>query len=350
MPNIGSVPKYTLNSKYYSLKDYILFYCPFDGSSPPETNFDVNLIPISGVPPTIMTGGLIGRTGKWGKGVQCAEATTNMWTNPSLETNITGFSSTIAPATLSRVHETAKFGTYCLKTVTPGAGIYEGWSTWPNLIPIVAGQKYTLSLYAKGTPGDFDLRIIYEDAGGFTVLNNLVICTLTTDWKLFINCPSVVAPPTAVNAYFDMRTSHWFEVTTLYVDCVQFENKAYPTPYCDGSLGTGHAWTSVAHASTSTRTATSLNYPLTMPSGDWSISFWLNPITLPSETSVNTRVILWRFDDNNLVRISYNATIDRLELEYISAGVSTLIGAYDLVHEQNYNIVIIRQEIGRAHV
>jgi len=41
---------------------------------------------------------------------------------------------------------------------------------------------------------------------------------------------------------------------TWYQDCLQLEEKAYATSYCDGSIGTGYAWSGTAHASSSTRT------------------------------------------------------------------------------------------------
>jgi hypothetical protein len=44
--------------------------------------------------------------------------------------------------------------------------------------------------------------------------------------------------------------------STFYLDGVQVEKKAYATSYCDGSLGTGYAWTGSAHASASTREST----------------------------------------------------------------------------------------------
>lgn len=45
-------------------------------------------------------------------------------------------------------------------------------------------------------------------------------------------------------------------VGTVYLDAVQYEFKSYPTPYCDGSLGDGHAWggDGTPHANISTRT------------------------------------------------------------------------------------------------
>ena len=42
-------------------------------------------------------------------------------------------------------------------------------------------------------------------------------------------------------------------ITLAYYDAVQAEKKTWPTSYCDGSLGTGYAWTGTAHNSTSTR-------------------------------------------------------------------------------------------------
>ena len=40
-------------------------------------------------------------------------------------------------------------------------------------------------------------------------------------------------------------------------DGAQVEAKSYATSYCDGTLGTGYAWTGTAHNSTSTRAASS---------------------------------------------------------------------------------------------
>lgn len=42
---------------------------------------------------------------------------------------------------------------------------------------------------------------------------------------------------------------------------IQLENKSYATSYCDGSLGTGYSWAGTAHASTSTRAASSASVP-----------------------------------------------------------------------------------------
>jgi len=43
---------------------------------------------------------------------------------------------------------------------------------------------------------------------------------------------------------------------TVYLDAIQYEFRPYPTPYCDGSLGDGHAWggDGTPHANTSGRT------------------------------------------------------------------------------------------------
>jgi hypothetical protein len=61
---------------------------------------------------------------------------------------------------------------------------------------------------------------------------------------------------------------------SFLIDGVQLEAKAYATPYCDGSLGSGHSWSGTAHASWSSRTAASLYYanPLSMTAG--TVSFW----------------------------------------------------------------------------
>jgi len=54
----------------------------------------------------------------------------------------------------------------------------------------------------------------------------------------------------------DDRAAAWDDI---YIDGVQVEEKAYATSYCDGTLGTGYAWTGAAHGSTSTRAVTQVN-------------------------------------------------------------------------------------------
>ena len=39
----------------------------------------------------------------------------------------------------------------------------------------------------------------------------------------------------------------------MHLDALQIEYKPYATPYADGDMGEGYAWTGTAHASTSTR-------------------------------------------------------------------------------------------------
>jgi hypothetical protein len=57
----------------------------------------------------------------------------------------------------------------------------------------------------------------------------------------------------SVNVRVDLINIASDSATIAYFDGVQAEKKSWPTAYCDGTLGTGYAWTGTAHNSTSTR-------------------------------------------------------------------------------------------------
>ena len=64
---------------------------------------------------------------------------------------------------------------------------------------------------------------------------------------------------------------------TFYIDAVQIEAKAYATPYCDGSLGSGHTWAGTAHASTSSRSSAYVSYVNPLQTAEGTVMFWFLP-------------------------------------------------------------------------
>lgn len=225
----------------------------YDGPAPYNLDFGGSDASHAGVGGTA-AGGVIYRPGKFGKSVQVAPATTNLITNPSFETNTTGWS-------------TAGTGSNTRQTVD---GIYgaaywsmSGTSTYRAYIPatssftaISASTAYTASAWMRGTPGaTANLRLRWVTTGNVFISESSQSVTLNTTWQRVVL--SVQSPATAGGVQVGVAIS---DGATLDLDAVQLEQAGYATPYCDGSLGAGHSWSGTAHASTSSRTGATLQY------------------------------------------------------------------------------------------
>jgi hypothetical protein len=130
-----------------------------------------------------------------------------------------------------------------------------------------------LSYYARKADGS---AITETDITANVLIENVAtaIASITAvggGWYRVVSAPRTATGSTS--------NAGWYvgENTTVYVDGIQLEQLAYPTPYADGSLGTGHAWTGTADASTSTRTAASVRYanPLSATAG--TVALWYKP-------------------------------------------------------------------------
>jgi hypothetical protein len=94
-------------------------------------------------------------------------------------------------------------------------------------------------------------------------------------------------------------------------DAIQLEAKYYITPYCDGSLGSGHSWSGTAHASTSSRTAASLTYPVgkNINTESGSVAAWFYAAQGSAGASANVRIILSsNVSGSNYVILRVNGT------------------------------------------
>ena len=276
--------RYGSNTRYGfpdfpELENDLLFYAPYNGIETIENNYTGNAISVKGQMP-VMSGGVIFRHGiddNYGrtKALQMAQAVTNLWVNPSCETNTTGYN-VLAGSSLTRTYQYSRYGSYCLKTVT-AAGIGSGWQTPTGLagMAVAAATSYVYSLFAFGTAGQvFAMEITWYNAAGVSIGTVTQNITLTTSWTRYTY--TAVSPALTAFAAVSFYTTV-AAVRTCYVDGVQFEAGTYPTPYCDGSLGTGHAWTGAAHASTSTRVAAQLTYSgatTIAPSSSGTLSCW----------------------------------------------------------------------------
>lgn len=192
---------------------------------------------------------------------------TNLVTNPSFETNTTGW--TASSATVARITTDAWSGSACAQ-VTSTATSYNNIIT--GFIAVTAGQQYTLSAYAKNVSGN--TRTVYVAIQWFTSAgvyisetNSASQGTLAAGSAWTIRNCTGTAPATATQAKVVLLTG----TTGLSAgwltnwDGVLFEQSSTVSWYFDGSTyvtdlndqapqSVVTAWTGTANASTSTAT------------------------------------------------------------------------------------------------
>lgn len=190
-----------------------------------------------------------------GLGAQIAEATTNLVTNPSVETNTTGWSAggtnTVAQSTTQ-----ARHGNYALKCT------YQDDATLAQFSITLTAAAHTYSAWLY-IPSEFDGTTVSIAFSGFTSMSGggsvNADLTLRDQWQRI----STTGTPDAGDLSGQIVVTTSGTPTAgryIYLDAVQVEAKGYATPYCDGSLGPAHTWSGTVHGSTSARTAAELQF------------------------------------------------------------------------------------------
>lgn len=297
-----------LDMQFKQLDD-ALFYMPFDSDAEDDARDES---------PSTETGAIIYPahvTPKVGGCVQLAEATTNRITNPSIEVDLTGWSTLGSGGTGARDTSQAKVGLASLKVVTSGSTYGKQISATLN-----PGATYTISgwiympSYSNGTLS-LDL---YES--GIIDTSGIQISAANSGFVFFeetVTYPGGGSGTALIRFYGDGTPTF-----TVYLDAVQLEEIAYPTPYCDGSLGAGHTWSGTAHASTSSRTATDLRYIENLPS-NFTIALGFQPKRPESECAAYERIFEWYGDANNLLFLLVSSPSDNVYVAYKANGTET---------------------------
>ena len=218
---------------------------------------------------------------------QIAAATTNYIANPSFETGVANWTNN-GLATMEQSSAYSQFGKYSMHCVSNAAA----WSEWCYSDAVAEaddGEVWTASCWVYLVKGDFFLGI-QKNAGGWSDVGASGLLTTLNTWtrvSLTVTMPAGTTDGRVRVGPNDVAVSEF------YVDGVQFEQGAYPTPFCDGSLddaltpGTGgHAWTGTAHASISTRTAANLYWPtatLGLSRSTTTVDIWIKPNTASTQ-------------------------------------------------------------------
>lgn len=222
----------------------------FDGPQPFETDYTGTAHGHMGQVPTV-TGGVIYRPGKFGKAVQVAEATTNKVLNP--QAGVDTSNTNVSNVTRTRVTTDAYVGAACFQLANTAGDAWMMWSTDSH----ANSTTYSVQMRVKGTPGSRVTLRLYDGVAERNVGAGGTNIVMDGTWKwLYGTATSAASGVTQIRPMF-----RFVDAGTFLVDAVQCEQLGYPTPYCDGSLGTDHSWSGTAHASTSTRSAAHLTYP-----------------------------------------------------------------------------------------
>ena len=189
--------------------------------------------------------------GRWS--VIVPEATDNLITNPSVETDTTGW--TAVGGSVARSALYSVFGLYSL-AVTPTAGAHDG--VYFGTVALTVGTTYTFSVYVRGVVG-VSYRIYFADAEG-NVEGTAVSFVGDGGWHRYQvtwECDGTASYRLYVVKNNNVNTSDF------YLDAAQCEAGNGATTYCDGSIdpprgfsSSGCYWNGVAHASMSSRVAT----------------------------------------------------------------------------------------------
>ena len=280
---------YFVGQHAIQLKD-VLMLCHFDGRAPFETNYSGDPNGHMGQVGTA-TGGVIFRPGKFYKSVQIAEATTNYVTNPSFETSVAGWTTTVTGTGGGFVRDTTRsfVGIASAKITASSGGSYGIRS---SSVSVPNGDSVTVQCRIL-RDGATSVLVQIRDMTNGTTTRATAAPVQTGTWE---RVTASWTNTTGAAATVEMRVFNTQSdgASNIWLDACQIELKAYATPYCDGSLGgysaagvpdgSGHAWTGTAHASTSTRAAAMLSY-LTAGNIDankWTASAWVNPTALQS--------------------------------------------------------------------
>ena len=285
------------NLNYGITLNNVLLLSRFDGPTPYATDYTGTATSLQGDEATL-SGGVIFRPGKFGKGAQFAEPTTNFSVNSSFEGTLAGTWSTAGTSTLEKSSDYAYIGDYSGKFVRGDTQYIVANSTF------AASASYILSAYVRRSDG---AEVTSADIIGCFIenvsLGAVTIVAVENNWYRVISPVRVAVADGVSNFGLYIGGSP----RTLYFDAVQLEEKAYVTPYCDGSLGNGHSWSGTTHASTSSRTATVLSYPVSgnIDFNQGSVGFWI--YWTPSAATFK-RMFYSYYDADNYIALLSDAT------------------------------------------
>jgi len=250
------------------------------------------------------------------------EATTNRVTNPSFETNTTGWTNG-GLATFERSTDEVLFGNYSLHILANSASDTAGMF---DVSGFTAAATVTVAVWVKASHSTVSLRVRSEPSYD---LVGTATHSGSGEWERLEVTGALSAGETMLTILIYESGASGYE--DVYIDGVQAEENGYATTYCDGSLGPGYAWSGTEHGSTSTRTVTEVNLDDHASLLDGNMAFtvlcWVRPqydydATWPHEYA---RVFSAYEDSDNGIRIAYRTAPGTDELYAVVESEATTV-------------------------
>lgn len=324
--------------------------CHFDGPQPYASDTTGDPTGHLGQVGTI-GGGVIYRAGKHGKGIQLAEATTNLVMNPTMGGSYSGG---LAPS----VSEADAAGVLIPSENTDPEFIEVGqssqkgeWSSYNsnsylNFLmsgALSASTEYTwyLRFYLKS--GAVDV-VSWRGTSSYTEAFS------TIGWHTF--GITAMTDASGSNFTFLIRASSSPGTAVVFVDQAQVEQKPYKTPLCAGNMGTGHSWSGTAFASSSLRTAATLRYPVGVISGNaGTIALWYKPPAVHEYTAGNNPYLFYHYNSGNRIYIRhYGSTESSGFVLALGTGATSINGGSFTAEAWHHVAVTWSDGVGRLYV
>jgi hypothetical protein len=266
-------------------------------------------------------------TGKFGNGLRTGVATTNLTTNPSVETGTTGWSCwhNVGTGACVRSSDTGAFGSYSWKstmTLDGSQGNQIGDTS------VSASTVYSVSAWVNitswgGSNFTFYMREYYPTGNGQCGSTLYTASAVTNGWVRITGTCTTRADTTLLSVSYYLNST----LQTVYTDGVQIEQVASSMPYVDGSLGTGYAWSGTAHASTSTRAASTAAPASLVDNTSGTVAFWFNSPSLDtsaqcpfgSSNGDSTGGVFFSLKSSGIYAYHNYATSQSLSPQYVSA-------------------------------
>jgi len=284
-----------------------------------------------GVGATSKAGGIVFPPGKFGRALSMGRNTYNQVTNPSFETNTSGWAS-LHGDTLSRSDTVAWSGLYSLQ-ISYVSGTFA--SARHIFADASDGQNWAVQcmVYVPlGWDGGMPQLSLYQD--DMTLIDSMQ-ATEVGEWQLLTAAgmlPAGEGPGRIVIAASQPSAAG----KVFYIDAVQAEKRAFCTPYLDGSLNSyvhtaaSHTWDGTEHGSISFRYPPLVGYPsYVLPRVQGTIMAWVQAPWGNTPTAVDDDSYLFVAGATNL-RLWRKASSNELWLSIGDGSIVSSTPAWDL--------------------
>ncbi len=190
-------------------------------------------------------------------------STTNLVVNPSFEVNITdGWTQYQGGTGAVWASDATKYssGVKSLK-ITAGTAVA---AVRGGTIALAAGETLTIQARVWCATAAKAGIVLYDISN--SIRRDEQFNRKTSQWET-VTATWHNTTGGSINVRVDLENVGNDSTLVAYFDAVQAEKKTWPSAYCDGSLGTGYAWTGTANNSTSTRVDMPVWTTLTVKTG-----------------------------------------------------------------------------------